>query len=384
MKCPPYNSNHAGEGSFHIHPAVTQKEMLMNKFNLCIVVSLLLAAVISDVLSVDISAFAQESKAASTVIKHKAIDYFVSGHRIRLEAEITDPAGVKLARCYFRAAGLADYVFVGMKHVNGDTYEAVLPKPSISTELFEYLFLAVNQNGEIVKTQVFRIRKNDDKEVPVWQQAVSEGKIKVSTELTQAPRTVSGFTDSITLDVVESAGRFGAAGGVYLLIDSGGGSSAADGLYSASAEGLSTTAVAGITAGVVAGGVAIGAAVGSGGGDGGDTTKPDVQSTPELNLDLNQITVRFTEKIDAASVSLASAISVVYVPDTSASVQWSHSGKWSEDDLTLYISFSRGSENLSGKIELTLYGGMFKDMNGNYMDERTFSLNADKEVTVTW
>lgn len=55
-----------------------------------------------------------EVAGATTAIKHKPLQHFVVGHRIRVEALVTDPQGVGLVRCYFRAAGRSDYVFVGM------------------------------------------------------------------------------------------------------------------------------------------------------------------------------------------------------------------------------------------------------------------------------
>jgi len=208
--------------------------------------------------------FAQEAKAASTVIKPQTFDYFVSEHRIRVQAEITDEAGVKVARTYFRAVGEADYVFVPMQSLKDNIYEAVIPKPSKDTQTLEYIILAVNQKGQIVKTEVFKVKKDDGKEVPEWQKAVSEeGEIKVSTELAKAPEKLPGFNDSVSLDVVESSGRFGTAAGIYSLITT-------------SSGGLSTAAVAGIAAGVVAGGVAIGAAA----SDDDDDEDNNIKITP--------------------------------------------------------------------------------------------------------
>jgi hypothetical protein len=242
----------------------------MKESKLCIVVGVLL--VMSLISSVSLmganSAFAQE---ATTVIKPQAIDYFVSEHRIKVSAEIKDEAGVKVARCYFRAAGQADYVFVPMESVKENLYEGILPKPSKETQRLEYILLAVNQKGQIVKTEVFKSEKNDEKEVPPWQQVVSEGDIKVSTELAKAPEKLSGFNDSVSLDVVESSGRFGTSAGIYSLL-------------TASSGGMSTAAVAGIAAGVVAGGVAIGAAVGSGDDDDEDTNIKITPSDPQTIL----------------------------------------------------------------------------------------------------
>jgi len=205
------------------------------------------------------SAPAQEHK---TKIKHTPFSFFVSENRIKVAADVTDEAGVKIVRCYFRAAGQADYVFVRMESVKEDRYEGILPKPRKDTQMLEYILLAVNQKDQVVKTEVFRVEKKDEKEVPEWQKVVLEGEIKVSTELAKAPETLPGFKDSIVLDVVESAGRFGAAAGIYTLLQSGGTSGTAAATTAAtttSTGGLSGATIAGIAAAaaVVGGGVAI-------------------------------------------------------------------------------------------------------------------------------
>jgi len=84
--------------------------------------------------------------------------------------------------------------------------------------MLEYIFLAVNQKDQVVKTETFRVEKKDEKEVPEWQKVTSEGEIRVSTELAKAPETLPGFKDSVTSDAVESAERFGTEVGIYTLL----------------------------------------------------------------------------------------------------------------------------------------------------------------------
>jgi len=223
------------------------------------------------------TALAEDTKSA-TKIRHKPLKYFVPGHRITVNAEVTDQTGVTVVRAYFRAPEQADYVFVSMNPAADGTYQGILPAPAKETQNITYLFLAVNGKNQVVKTQTFTVNREDKEKVPAWQQAGSEGNIQVSTELAQAPESISGFTDSIAMDVVESSARFGfVAGGIYTaaqMASAGGTDGAAAaagsaGTVSASA-GLSTAAIAGIGAGVaaVAGGIA---AAGSSGGGGGTT-----------------------------------------------------------------------------------------------------------------
>ncbi len=217
------------------------------------------------------TAFAQEPK---TRITPKPLEYFVSEHRIKVSADVADEAGVKVVRCYFRAAGQADYVFVPMEPVKGNTYEGILPKPDTTTQTLEYIFLAVSQKGQIVKTETFKAEKNEGKEVPEWQKVVSEGEIRVSTELAKAPETLPGFKDSISLDVVESAGRFGTTAGIYALVQGGGTSATATATATVTttgfAGGLSGGAIAGMAAALAVVGGYVAAESGGGGGGGSD------------------------------------------------------------------------------------------------------------------
>ncbi|GEM_PF-3071272 len=252
----------------------------------------ILALIAAVLIAVPLNTFAQ---GPATQIKPLPLEYFVSEHRIKVSADVADEAGIKLVRCYFRAAGQADYVFVQMDPAKGNTYEGILPKPDTDTQTLEYIFLAVNQKDQVVKTEIFKVEKGEGKEVPEWQKVTSEGEIRVSTELAKAPETLPGFKDSITLDAVESAGRFGTAVGIYLLIDTGSGGSAAPAaeekiqrfqeankasVGKESASGLSTKAIVAIAAGVVAGGGAIVALADNGGDEDSDDLAIELSDSP--------------------------------------------------------------------------------------------------------
>ena len=211
--------------------------------------------------------FAVAATAKSTTdIKHKPIKYFVSEKRISLDTIVKDTKGVELVRCYFRAQGEADYVFVPMNTVKQGAYNCVLPAPSKTTEAIEYVFLVVNKAKQVVKTQTYTVARKKDKKAPAWQQASAKGDITVSTELAQAPSELAGFSDSITMDVVESTARFGVvAGGLYTSSTSTGGTIATTaGIVTASA-GFSTAVIVGAA-------VAVGAAAAVGAGAGGSSS----------------------------------------------------------------------------------------------------------------
>lgn len=186
--------------------------------------------------------------AAATKMKHSAPDYFVPEERIKMEAQVTDPSGVKVVRCYFKAAGEADLVFVPMTLAGKNMYTAVLPAPSASTTQIDYLFLSVNNNNEVVKSQNFAVMKNAAKGVPDWQAVPKEGEIKVSMELDNAPKELRGFSDNVTIDVVESSARFGVVAYLYHeLMDDG-----SHGGASQSGSGVAVGAEGGVTASAAA------------------------------------------------------------------------------------------------------------------------------------
>lgn len=135
---------------------------------------------------------------------------------------ITDEAGGMLARCYFRAKGEVDFVFVDMPLETGNEYAGILPASSANTEAIEYLLLAVNNNKVVVRSAIFEVDREEGDTPPVWQKVDSSGRVSVMTELARAPQTIPGFTDSIITDVVESALRFGyVAEGIYTLSQDG-------------------------------------------------------------------------------------------------------------------------------------------------------------------
>ncbi len=226
--------------------------------------------------------YASSSKAE---MSHTPPEYFIPANRIQVDVNIKDPAGIDRARCYFKAAGEADFVFVAMMHTGGSdrgySYSAILPAPSSSTGQIQYLFLAVNKANEIVKSRPFLMNRDLTVGLPAWQNIDKEKNVTVSMELDQVPSGLPGFSDNIVMNKVESGLRFGmVAGGLYTSEKAAGASD----LAASATSGCTVTAGAGETgfsAGVLIGaGVAGAAAVagtaaalsGGGGGDGDSST----------------------------------------------------------------------------------------------------------------
>jgi len=216
------------------------------------------------------------SVAAQTTIDHQQIAYFVPEKRVNIAANVSDPKGVKVARTYFKAGAQADYTFVPMQPAGGNRYVATLPAPSASTPAIEYIVLAQSNDGSVSRTDAYKVEARKTRETPAWQSNTGAGDLKVYSEASTAPSTVAGFTDSVTLDIVESGARLGAVAGLQAAGGSGG-AAAGSAATAGTVGGLSTMAIVG---GVVAAG-AVAAAAGGGGGGGGSSA-PSGPPAPTL------------------------------------------------------------------------------------------------------
>lgn len=205
-----------------------------------------------------------------TKVRHKPIPYFVSGNRIAIDARVTEPSGIDLVRCYFKGDMQAEYVFVPMTETGGDGYQAILPAPADDARQLQYLFLVVTRNQQVVRTQEFLVEKSlEEKDVPAWQEVGMEERLVIYTELPMPPEVVGGFSDSVTIDAVESSLRFGMVAGIYSTAASAGSatgtaaSAANAGSITATGTGGTYTTIGLATiAGVAAGAGAIAAAGG--------------------------------------------------------------------------------------------------------------------------
>lgn len=215
----------------------------------------------------------------TTEFKHSALEYFVPEHRIEVKVTVKDDRGIDLVRCYFKSSTQAEFVFVDMENIKKYQYRAILPAPASYTPQIEYLFLAVNNAQQVIKTNRFTVRQAE-KDVPDWQEVDSDAPILVKTELTEAPESIPGFSDNIEIDMVESSLRFGiVAEGIYTATATASSGAGASGAAAATSAGTVTAASAGVsTATVMATGAALaaagaGAAVAANDSGGGDDSE---------------------------------------------------------------------------------------------------------------
>ncbi len=199
------------------------------------------------------------------------MEEFVSGKRIIVNAIIEDEVKLDVVRTYFKSADAQYYSFVAMDCDLGSC-TGTLPAPSATTSAIDYLVLVKNSEDKVYKTQTFTAESlPSGSEIPKYQVDPASDIIQVKTELAKAPKVVTGFTDNIALDTVESTVKYGAVVG----LSSGGstgasgaavatGTSSAGTVAASSALAMSTTAIVATSVAVVGG-----AAAASGGGSSG-------------------------------------------------------------------------------------------------------------------
>ena len=253
-----------------------------------------------------------------TKIIHKSPGSYIPGFRIKLKAKIEDSRGVKLARCYFKTKRDKNFSFVDMKPIGEGEYQAILPAPWINSQEVDYVFLVVNNDKKVVRSQVFKMKEEQLKGLKEWkgygkvkmvrldkiQEAIEEyeafrklllaaykdrlpdyqlvsnaGTIQVKTEIDPSQVELNGIYDSVVVQEVPMSMKYGfLVNGLYTpeAIAAAGGVSAAAQATGATGAGVVTASSGGISAGwialgaLVAGGAAGGIAAASGGGGGGD------------------------------------------------------------------------------------------------------------------
>lgn len=236
-----------------------------------------------------ITAFTQER--ATTKIQHRPLEYYVSGNRIQVEAKVEDATGVKVVRCYFRASGQSDYVFAPLQEKEKGLYQGILPAPADQTGSMEYLFLVVNGQNRVIKSQIFSVNKKEQKDAPSWQMVAKGGSIPVSSEISQTADIAGYYSDNVTLTNADPSFRYGYAAALYevskmVLAGNAAGSAASassGGTVIAETGGISTgwyvalgligAAVVGVAAGGGGGGGSSGGSGGGGGGGGGSGSR---------------------------------------------------------------------------------------------------------------
>lgn len=241
-----------------------------------------------------------------TVIEHTQLEFFVPGKRILMQADIADPMGIAEARLYFGTSNdTKNLVFSEMNpsaqktadfQQEGDSYVGIIPAPSSKTEKIYYCFLAVNYNGDVVKTGLFELHSSDDVGfVPTWQGDLDEygktlilGKESISGAANIPSTSLEGFEDSIIVNAVTPDERYYAANKVQrvpgLSTTDGGDVEPSEeaGEVKGKWSRKKKAAVIGgaiLGAGAIGGGIAAASGGGGGGGGGGTVTSTTTTTT---------------------------------------------------------------------------------------------------------
>lgn len=91
-----------------------------------------------------------------TQFHHVPVFSIRPGEPIYLEADITDPLGIRQVRCYFQYEESAPYLFVEMRPTTHG-YACWLPAPATHVYRIYYLLMAVNADRQVVRTSPFRV-----------------------------------------------------------------------------------------------------------------------------------------------------------------------------------------------------------------------------------
>ncbi|MDP3480722.1 MAG: hypothetical protein Q8R88_13195, partial [Desulfoprunum sp.] len=216
----------------------------MRKTGICVK---LFAIVLALFMVAPVQAISAPAGAVKIEINHKpSQEKYIPGFRIQLDTTIENDKGFLATRCYFKAKNDKVFTFVNMRNIKGNEYSAILPAPWVKSEFIEYLFVAVDMDKVVTRTQLFKVEEKETQEAGVWkdvgevkeirvdqvQEVVEEkeilrkqirekysskrppyqidpqGVIVVSTELDKA-LYLNGFYDGINLFKVPAAARFG-------------------------------------------------------------------------------------------------------------------------------------------------------------------------------
>jgi hypothetical protein len=158
---------------------------------------------------------------ATTSFSHSSPPYIQPWRRTIISAQISDPAGVKLARCYFRASADDEYVYVIMKAETNGTFTATLPALGNIAKLLQYRLLTVNNAGHIVRTADFVVPVDRNwGHRPSWQSDDYGTAIQVFTEAEQAAVAARGLLrvdDTYTIASTDPTERYLSNPSVHIL-----------------------------------------------------------------------------------------------------------------------------------------------------------------------
>lgn len=167
-----------------------------------------------------------------TLIEEAVAPLFFPGQSIQVQAMVSDPLGIFAVRCYFRYSQEADFVFMDMEPEGNGLYQANLPAPGEPVHAMEYLYLAVNERRQVVRTPVYTLSSRGRQLLPLQAPSGNEP-LAVQTDLTVLPGTESLLfgSDRFKVTTAAAAERFGLVAGLYNNSEQDAGDKVAQGYF---------------------------------------------------------------------------------------------------------------------------------------------------------
>jgi hypothetical protein len=250
---------------------------------------------------------------AAVEIDHKPLKKVSSGKRITIEAEITEPGGIRRALLYFNSD--QEPLWHHVRMTGRDTrYSGQILATDVTVKRLNYQFLVVYGDDEIQKSEVFTVKVKRDRkaaerlsqqeptdiridvssiedaydvkkalerykrvdaadrsrELNLAEQPRADSRIEVRSEIRPDIDSLKGFRDYVNLSYVPGGEAVGVAAGVVEVSKAIPGAGAGAGTFAGAATVTGAgTGVGAVLGGVVLAGAAAGAAGSSGDDDGG-------------------------------------------------------------------------------------------------------------------
>ncbi|MHB8788737.1 MAG: hypothetical protein ACYDBT_02525 [Desulfobulbaceae bacterium] len=152
----------------------------------------------------------------ATLIEQAEAVFFAPGQPISLHVMVSDPAGIFAVRCYFRYQQDADYLILDMQGDGRGGYRGVLPAPEASVREIEYLYLAVNQHRQVVRTTPYTIRKTAGAPGAAFS-TLPAGVVVLKSEIVDPPDANGLFLhpEQVRIEPVDERELFGLVAGLY-------------------------------------------------------------------------------------------------------------------------------------------------------------------------
>lgn len=142
------------------------------------------------------------------------------GGTLAMRVRVLDPDGLAAVRCYFRYRSGDPFLFVDMRPDGEGWYQGILPAPADSVPAVEYLFLAVNSRGQVVRTDVAVLDPAALEEMS-GQPLIDSPVTAARTDLPAVPSVDGWFQRpaEVRVQPVDDRDRSGLAAGLYERAD---------------------------------------------------------------------------------------------------------------------------------------------------------------------